>query len=96
MKTLEHLTAIARRSFSNISHDPEGRGDRTILEYSDELDEDIEKLKSHGAGQDQIDRYKKGYEAKFVKWLGSQANTASSFITGGSNFPVRRDRKSVV
>ncbi len=93
MKTLEHLTETARRSFSNLSHDPEGRGDRTITEYSQELDEDIAKIKGQSANEEQIERYKKGYEEKITKWLHSQTSTASSFITGGSNFPVRRQEK---
>ena len=44
MKTeslLNHLLPLAKRSFSNLSHDPDGRGERTIQEYSTELENDI-------------------------------------------------------
>ncbi len=93
MKTLEHLKETAIRSFGWISQNPEGRGNRTINEYSEELDSDIEKIKSQGANEEQIQRYKNGYESKFKKWLHSQSNTASTFVTGGSNFPVKRQEK---
>lgn len=90
---LQHLTQQARSAFNWTSFDPEKRGDRTIEAYSQELAGDIATLRSKGASSEQIERYKSKYEQMFSHWLSSHSRCASSAITGGSNFPVRRMQK---
>ena len=103
MKTellLNHLLPLAKRSFSNLSHDPDGQGERTINEYSTELENDIADIKSWAQSENQKElltetlcRYAANYEKYLSAWLSSQSNCASSFITGRSNFPVSQQQK---
>lgn len=90
---LDHLKETARRSYYWISQNPEGRGERCLAGWNEEIADDIEKLKAFGAGEEQIDRYKKDYEKMLCAWYASQANTASSFVCGPANFPVARQEK---
>src|ERR1022692_4491683 len=97
---LKHLLPLAKQSFSNLSHDPERRGERTIQEYSTELENDIADITSWVQSDehiillsDTIFRYQKTYEKLLSAWLSSQCNCASSFITGGSNFPATQQQK---
>jgi hypothetical protein len=97
---LHHLLPLAKRSFYNLSHDPDGRGERTIQEYSTELESDIADITSWVQCDvhivllsETISKYKKNYEKQLSAWLSSQSNCASSFITGGSNFPVSQQQK---
>src|ERR1035437_6884548 len=97
---LHHLLPLAKQSFTNISHDPDGRGERTIIEYSTELENDIADITSWAQSEEQkkfvvesISRYAGNYEKYLSAWLSSQSNCASSFITGGSNFPVSQQQK---
>jgi len=103
MKTeslLNHLLPLAKRSFSNLSHDPDGRGERTIKEYSTELENDIADITKWAQSEEQknfltesLCRYAANYEKYLSAWLSSQSNCASSFITGGSGFPVAQQQK---
>ena len=97
---LNHLLPLAKRSFSNLSHDPDGRGERTIQEYSTELENDIADITQWAQSENQKEllteslcRYAANYEKYLSAWLSSQSNCASSFITGGSNFPVSQQQK---
>src|ERR1035437_5022261 len=103
MKTeslLHHLLPLAKRSFTNLSHDPDGRGERTIKEYSTELENDIADITSRAQSENQKElltetlcRYAANYEKYLSAWLSSQSNCASSFITGGSGFSVSQQQK---
>ena len=99
---LAHLLLLAQRAYYWTSHDPEGRGERTVRDYSNELSADIQTIKDAAAKNSEIDsdkinatleRYKSKYEQHLSAYLSSHSNVASSFITGGSNFPVRRQEK---
>jgi hypothetical protein len=104
---LHNLLPLAKRSFSNLSHDPDGRGERTIQEFSTELENDIADIMGlHPFGTkwaqseeqkklltETLCRYAANYEKYLSAWLSSQSNCASSFITGGSNFPVTSQQK---
>lgn len=91
--SLGHLQQQARSAYNWTSFDPERRGDNTVKEFEAELNEDLLKLEKLGADHEQLARYKERYERRFSSWLGSMSNCASSFITGGSNFPVEKMRK---
>ena len=81
---LNHLLPLAKRSFSNLSHDPDGRGERTINEYSTELENDIADITRWAQGENQKEllteslcRYAANYEKYLSAWLSSQSNCAS-------------------
>ncbi len=44
----------------------------------------------------EIRRYKQGYLDKYGAVLDARSKTASTMVTGGSNFPVERNRKAMV
>lgn len=93
MKTLEPLRKLAYAAHNWTSFSPEKRAESVVNDYSEELDMDIAKIKSYGADEAQVERYKSGYIKKISAWLGSQSNCASSMIAGPANFPVERMRK---
>lgn len=94
---LTDLNETARRAFYWISFDPDKRGQRTIDAYSEELSKDIARISEHAPSEEiaaaAIERYTAKYKQILASWLHSQSRTASSAITGGSNFPVARQQK---
>lgn len=94
MRTLENLKDLAYRAHTGTSFSPEKRAESIINDYSSELDQDIEKIKSLGASDEQVERYKTGYIAKLSAWLGAKSNCISTMIAGPANFPVRRAEKA--
>jgi len=83
------LKETARRAFYWTSFNPEGRGDRTIAEHERLLAADLAQVP---------DNYKAKYTEKFIAhfsgWLHSHSRCASSAVTGGSGFNVRRAEKA--
>jgi hypothetical protein len=88
------LKETARRAFYWVSFNPEGRGDRIRQEFGEILINDIDYLRSNGATDDQVESYKDKYKKLFVSWLHASSRCASSVITGGSGFNVRRADKA--
>ena len=78
---LEELKELSYRAFYWTSHDPEGRGLRTLIDCDKELTEDLEKIP-----ENERDYYKGQYKVKLSSWLQACSRCASSFITGGSGF----------
>ncbi len=93
-KTLEHLRDLAYRAHNWTSFSPDKRAESVINDYSEELDQDILTIQCKGANLDQVERYKSGYTSKLSSYLSSHSNCASSAITGGSGFNVRRAEKA--
>lgn len=93
MQTLEHLKREAINSYNGVSFSPEKRGESIVNDYSNELDSDIETIKSIGANDAQVERYKSNYTSKLRGWLHSHGNIVSPMIAGPSNFPSARMRK---
>lgn len=87
--TLQEFNDLARRAFYWTSFDPEGRGARTIKDYESELSSDTETMQD-----EEKERYVLNYKKHFSKWLSAHSNCASSAITGGSGFNVRRAEKA--
>lgn len=77
----------AIRAHSWTSFRPEKRGEQLIKEFSAQLEEDLKSV------EDQ-ERYKKKYIELFLSWLSAKSDCASSMITGGSGFNVRRNEKA--
>lgn len=91
---LQNYTQQAKNAFNWVSFNPDRRGERTIKEYSAQLEQDIEELKNANIEADQIESYKQRYINLFRSWLSAQSRCASSVITGGSGFNVRRAEKA--
>ena len=78
---LEELKELSYRAFYWTSHDPEGRGLRTLIDYDKELTEDLENIP-----ENEQEYYKIKYIDKLKSWFGACSRCASSFITGGAGF----------
>lgn len=90
----------ARNAFYNTSFDPDRRGDSTRLEYVDHMQKTFDYLSQFAETEeqkiilnDEMIRYKTGYVSRLTAYLYSQSRCANTMITGGSNFPVERNRK---
>ena len=82
---LEELKQLATRAFYWTSQDPEGRGLRTLIDYDKELTEDLATIPDN-----EKDFFKGQYKVKLSSWLQACSRCASSFITGGAGFNVRK------
>jgi len=91
---LEQYKQQAQQAFYWVSFNPDKRGQRVIDDYTQQLTQDIEELTSAGVEAETIDSYKTRYITLFKSWLSAQSRCASSVITGGSGFNVRRAEKA--
>ena len=87
--SLQGFGELAYRAFYWVSFNPRERGQRTINEHENELKADIEAMPAH-----ETERYANNYKKYFSAWLSAYSNCASSAITGGSGFNVRRANKA--
>ena len=86
---LSHLSQSARNAFYWTSMDPDKRGKQTIDEHEAQLNSDLENMPEL-----EQERYTAKYIELFSKWLNAHSRCASSAITGGSGFNVRRAEKA--
>ena len=86
---LSHLLDKARNAFYWTSFDPDDRGKRCIAEHEEELNSDLSEMPL-----EEQERYTSKYIELFSKWLSAHSRCASSAITGGSGFNVRRAEKA--
>lgn len=91
---LEQYSEQAKQAFYWTSFNPDKRGQRVIEDYTQQLTQDIQELTDSRIEQETIDSYKSRYIALFRSWLSAQSRCASSVITGGSGFNVRRAEKA--
>lgn len=98
--TSDISVSMARGAFGGVSMSPERRGDSFRSEYSQQLAEYYEILKAHatkGGTFDLLEQefaiFRAGYRRASMAFLASESRCISSFITGPSNFPVRRAEK---
>lgn len=91
-------TAIS--AFNWTSQNPESRGERERIDYSNTLEQAHAMLLKYADTPEKLEvlesefeRFRSGYLSRTLKYLYSHSRVASSFITGGSNFPVRRMEK---
>ena len=89
---LKQYEQQAKNAFNWTSFDPEKRGKRMIEEYTEELNNDLEKIKA--ATDEQKQRYIEGFKSKFSNWISAKSRCASSMITGPANFPVEKNRRA--
>ena len=86
---LKEFKELAYRAYYWTSFDPEKRAKDTILEHEDQLNEDLSIIP-----EEEQERYILNYKKYFSEWLSAHSNCASSAITGGSGFNVRRAEKA--
>jgi hypothetical protein len=77
------------RAHNWTSHWPEKRGKYYVETYSAILEEDLALLP-----EENREDYKNRFINLFTTWMHRKSNCISSFITGGSNFPVRRAERA--
>jgi len=83
--TLDEYWPLALRAFNWTSFDPERRGSRAIIGHEQELNKDLENMP-----EEEKERYIANYKKYFSAWLTACSNCASSAITGGAGFNVRK------
>lgn len=86
--TIPNLLEIARRAYYWTSFTPDERAARTVESYENELNQDILTM-----DEEEQKRYIPKYTQHLLHWLNAHSRCASSAITGGSNFPVRKQEK---
>jgi len=90
MKTdLSEYKELAYRSFYWTSFSPDKRAEQTIKEHEEQLNDDLLNIPD-----EQKERYISNYKKYFSAWLSAHSRCASSAITGGSGFNVRRAEKA--
>jgi len=89
MQHLQHLQKAAYQAFYWTSFDPEKRGKQTIEEYENILKSDLESIP-----EEEHERYISNFISYFSKWLSAHSRCASSAVTGGSGFNVRKTEKA--
>lgn len=90
----------AERAYSGTSFDPEKRGAslrreyaQRVLDFADYLEESADEA-SEQQKSDELARYRANMRNAYLHYVSCHSRCISSFITGGSNFPVRRAEKA--
>lgn len=86
---LTHLSEAAYRAFYWTSFSPDKVGKQTIESHEKQLNDDLSKMPDS-----EHERYVSKYVELFSKWLNAHSRCASSAVTGGSGFNVRRAEKA--
>jgi hypothetical protein len=76
-------------AFYWTSFTPEKRGAQTTAEHENMLLSDLS-----GIPEDEQERYIEGFKKHYAAWLAAHGDCASSAITGGSGFNVRRAERA--
>lgn len=91
---------IARRAHAGTSFVPDERGNQELASYAATLRadyDDLAKLANTPEKEEILDaefaRYREGYKSKVIAHLAARSRCMSTMITGGSNFPVRRQKR---
>ncbi len=84
--------------YRNISFTPEKRVDLVQGDYARDVKDLYDELlqvapEEKEQIEEDIQRFKENYRTKYISWLGALGNTASTMITGGSGFNVRKNQK---
>ena len=82
---LEEFDELARRAFNWTSFTPDEKGIITIKGHEERLNADIKDMPN-----EEKERYIASYKKYFSAWLTACSNCASSAITGGAGFNVRK------
>lgn len=91
---LQDLKQQAYYAFQGTSFSPEKRGESSIKEHTEMLENDIKFLKESGTYPEKIEEYKNAFILKYKIWLGAKTQCLSTMIAGPANFPVARAEKA--
>ena len=86
---LSEFKELSYRAFYWTSFSPDKRAERCIKEYEEQLNDDLLNIPD-----EEKERYILNYKKYFSSWLSAHSRCASSAITGGSGFNVRRAEKA--
>jgi hypothetical protein len=93
---------LANNAYRNTSFNPEKRAAGEQKGYVNQVNSVIDEMSELAKSPEQeavlkseIERYKKGLAEETKAYLAASSRTASSMITGPSNFPVERNRKAM-
>jgi len=81
----------AYNAYRNISFDPEKRAKSIVKDYSEILEEDLNKI----ADTETKQIYKDRFISKLLAWLDAKSRTVSVMITGPARFPTSRNEKAL-
>jgi len=91
---ISDLYEKARIAHYWTSFSPDVRGKQLIAEFQELISSDITVLEDNGHTEEHINEYIARFRQKLCSWLSAKSNCASTMITGGSNFSVRRNEKA--
>lgn len=90
----------AAHAYDGTSFDPEKRGEslrrgyaERITSFAEYLDEVAEQATDEQK-EAELDRYRENMRAAYLRYIGAHSRCVSSYIVGGSNFPVRRAERA--
>lgn len=92
--SLSEYQQLASTAYRGTIFNYERAGKHTLEATESDLNSDVNYLRSLGISQHTIDRYVERFKRHFSAWIASESRCISSFITGPSNFPVRRANKA--
>jgi len=91
---------MVKHAYSWSSMNPNGRATQTISDYCQILAVDYEglneKAKENGTTdllEVEFPQHRERYKKHFIAWLNAMSRTASSMVTGRSNFPTASNQK---
>lgn len=91
---------LANQAHYGTSQVPETRGGQMVAEYCRTLLSDYNRLSEYAKDPDALNtlatefgRYREGYRSRYMAWLQARSRCISTLVTGGSNFPGRRNAK---
>ncbi len=92
--------STARAAHSGTSFVPEKRGDQECQSYANTLAHDYANLAKYATTDEkrasldeEFRTYRAGYRSRYIAMLSAKSRVMSTMITGGSNFPTRRNAK---
>jgi hypothetical protein len=92
---------LAVRAHAGTSHVPDDRGRQERAGYAATLHTDVNSFGSlvdtdekRAIWKTEFDQYRQGYRARYIAMLEAKSRCVSTMITGGSNFNVRRAKRT--
>ena len=76
-------------AYRGISFDPEKRALQVVVDYEQEINNDVENMP-----EEEKERFIENYKKHLFAWLYAKSRVLSTMITGPANFNVRRNEKA--
>jgi len=92
---------LAKNAYRGVSFEPEERGERASKDFDLTVQNTYKELLALCTTDNQksifnseFERFQSGYKDKYESWLSAMSRVVSVMITGGSNFPTRRNERA--